>query len=402
MARFPRGPVKSVDYDPYSRAFQHDPYPLYRVLRDQQPCTYNPQMDFYALFRFEDVWNATLDWQTFSSSFADPATRGSIPGPMPSIIGMDPPRHTAFRNLVSKGFTPRRIAQLEPEVRRIAKQHLDRVHGARNCEFQAALASRLPMDVISALVGIPEEDRDTFRTWIDKGLERDPDTRELPPGNRAYMVRAREFIRALLERRRREPRDDLISLLAESEYVDVDGVSKPLTDREIGSFVGLLATAGSETTTKLLGNCLVYLWQNPEQRRQLWEDASLLDSAIEEILRYDVPTQFQGRVCLRETRRHGVTIPEKARVMLVTAAACRDERVFEDPDRLDVRREIERPLHFGQGRHLCIGMSLARLEARVVLEEVRDRFPEYEVDEAGLTRTYQAHVRGFATVPIRW
>jgi cytochrome P450 len=256
--------------------------------------------------------------------------------------------------------------------------------------------------VISALLGIPEEDRDMYRTWTDKGLERDPDTGLPPAENLEYLGRGREYILKLLDERRRKPRNDLITVLAQTEYDDIDGMSKKLTDDEVAAFVGLLAAAGAETTTKLLGNCMVYLWQNPDQRQLLWDDPSVMPSAIEEILRYDAPSQFQGRVAMCDTTWHGVTIPEGARVALVTGAACRDEREFVEPDRLDLRRKQDRQLYFGHGQHVCIGKALARLEARVVLEEVRDRFPHYEVDPDGLTRTYQAHVRGFASVPIRW
>jgi cytochrome P450 len=390
-------------YDPYSRAFQEDPYPLYRHFRDAEPCAYNPKMDFYALFRFEDVWQATLDWETYSSSYGPSLeNRGEFPGELMSIIGMDPPRHVRLRNLVSKGFTPRRIAALESEIRRIARRCLDPLGGAkREFDFQAALSNSLPMDVISALLGIPEEDRERYRGYVDRGLERDPDTGQIPPEGIEGMHKARELMLALLAARRARPENDLMSLLAETSYEDVDGKTKRLTDDEAVAFMGLLAAAGAETTTKLLGNCVVYLARNPDQRQKLWDDPSLLPPAIEEVLRYDAPSQFQGRVALREVTVHGVTIPVRARVALVTGAACRDEREFPDPDRLDIARTPERQIYFGHGNHVCIGKSLARLEARVVLEEIRERFPRYEVDEAGLERTYQAHVRGFKVVPIR-
>ena len=389
-------------YDPYSRQMQEDPYPTYRTFRDEEPCSHNPKMDFYALFRFEDVWQATLDWKTYSSSLGPILeNKGEIPGEVMSIIGMDPPRHVRIRNLVSKGFTPRRIASLEGEVRRIARAYLDAVAGERSFDFQAALSNRLPMDVISVLVGIPEEDRATYRGWVDKGLERDPETGKPPPGAAEGMWSASAYVGRLLTARRERPCDDLVSLLAHSEYEDVDGRPKRLADHEAVAFVTLLAAAGAETTTKLLGNCMVYLARHPDQRSRLWQDPRLLPQAIEEVLRYDAPSQFQGRVALRDAVVHGVRIPRGARVALVTAAACRDEREFPDPDRFDIDRSPERQIYFGYGNHVCIGKSLARLEARVVLEEVRARFPDYEVDEAGLTRTYQAHVRGFATVPIR-
>jgi cytochrome P450 len=381
---------------------QEDPYPTYRHFRDEEPCTHNPKMDFYALFRFEDVWDATLDWKTYSSSLGPILeNKGEIPGEVMSIIGMDPPRHVRIRNLVSKGFTPRRIADLEGEVRRIARGYLDAVAGERSFDFQAAISNLLPMDVISVLVGIPEEDRATYRGWVDKGLERDPETGQPPPGAAEGMWSASAYVGRLLAARRESPRDDLVSLLAHSEYEDVDGRTKRLADHEVVAFIGLLAAAGAETTTKLLGNCMVYLARHPDQRRRLWEDLRLFPQAIEEVLRYDAPSQFQGRVALRDVRVHGVLIPKGARVALATGAACRDEREFPDPDRFDIDRRPPRQIYFGHGNHVCIGKSLARLEARVVLEEVRARFPDYEVDESRTTRTYQAHVRGFAKVPIR-
>jgi cytochrome P450 len=391
-----------VIYDPYSRQMQEDPYPTYRYFRDEEPCTHNPKMDFYALFRFEDVWQATLDWKTYSSSLGPILeNKGEIPGEVMSIIGMDPPRHVRVRNLVSKGFTPRRIADLEGEVRRLARGYLDAVAGERSFDFQAALSNGLPMDVISVLVGIPEEDRSAYRGWVDKGLERDPETGKAPPGALEGMLSGSRYVGELLALRRKDPRDDLVSLLAHSEYEDADGRRKHLADHEVVAFVGLLAAAGAETTTKLLGNCMVYLARHPDQRRRLWEDPRRIPQAVEEVLRFDAPSQFQGRVAMRDVVVHGVEIPRGARVALVTGAACRDEREFPEPDRFDIDRRPERQIYFGHGNHVCIGKSLARLEARVVLEEVRARFPEYEVDEAGATRTYQAHVRGFAKVPIR-
>ena len=390
-------------YDPYSRRMQEDPYPVYRHFLDEEPCSYNPKMDFYALFRFEDVWDATLDWKRYSSSLGPSLeNRGEMAEGSMSIIGMDPPRHVRLRNLASKGFTPRRIAALEEEVRRIAKHYFEPITGAGSCEFQEAVSNRLPMDVISALLGIPEEDRDMYRLWVHQGLERDPETGLPPAESLDWQKRGREYVLGLLGERRKRPRGDLISVLAETTYVDVDGETKHLTDFEVCAFVGLLAAAGAETTTKLLGNCMVYLGRHPEQRRRLWDDPSLVHGTIEEVLRYDPPSQFQGRVALNDATVHGVTIPAGARVALVTGSACRDEREFPDPDRFDIDRRPERQLYFGYGQHVCIGKSLARLEAEVVLDEVRQRFPDYEVDEAGLTRTYQAHVRGFATVPISY
>jgi cytochrome P450 len=389
-------------YDPYSRAIQEDPFPTYHYFLENEPCTYNPSMDFYALFRFEDVWDATLDWKTHSSSLG-PAleNRGQIPGELFSIIGMDPPAHTRLRNLVSRGFTPKRIAGLEEEVRRLAAHYLDPLVGMQRFDVQQSFAVKLPMDVISVLLGIPEADRDWYRHTVDKGLERDPDTGHPSVENLGMLGKSRSYLLELLAERRKQPREDLISVIADAEYADPDGRTRRLSDDEVAAFATLLAGAGAETTAKLIGNLVVYLFRHPDQRRWVFEDAAArLPGAIEEVLRYDAPSQFQGRVATREVSLHGVTIPEGARVALVTGAAGRDPREFPEPDRLDVRRTPERSLYFGHGQHVCIGKSLARLEARVALEELARRWPAWGVDESGLTRTYQAHVRGFSNVPL--
>ncbi len=388
-------------YDPYAREFQHDPYPAYKHFRDEEPCSYNARMDFYALFRFEDVWEATLDWKTYSSTLGPSLeNRGQIPGDVFSIIGMDPPRHTRLRNIVSRGFTPRRIAALEPAARRIAAKYLDPLRDAKRFDIQQEFSVKLPMDVISELVGIPEEMRDSYRHWIDGMLERDPDTLMPPPAGIEGAIQAREYVMSLLRERRARPQDDLMSLIADAEYDDIDGGRRKLTDEEVLSFCTLLAAAGAETTAKLIGNLVVFLHRHRDQRKLVWEDASRIPGAIEEGLRYDAPSQFQGRVATRDIEIHGKHIPNGARVALVTGAACRDEREFAEPDRFDVARKQDREVYFGYGQHVCIGKSLARLEARVALEEIRARFPDYAVDEAALTRTFQAHVRGFQNVPL--
>ncbi|MCH2171350.1 cytochrome P450 [Myxococcota bacterium] len=390
-----------MKYDPYAREMQHDPYPSYAWFRDNQPCSYNPDMDFYALFRFEDVWQATLDWQTHSSSLGPQIeNRGETPGDVFSIIGMDPPRHTRLRNIVSRGFTPRRIEAMEPEIRSIARSLLDALEGQKAFDIQQEFSVRFPMDVICVLLGIPEEDRDTYRGWVDAGLSRDPDTGLPPEEGLAWQAKSRDYILGLLEERRKNPRDDLITLIADAEYEEPDGARRKLDDFEVTAFTTLLAAAGAETTAKLIGNAVVYLHENPDQRQLLWDEPKRIDNAIEELLRYDAPSQFQGRVALSDTKLHGVTIPAGARVALVTGAACRDEREFEDPERFDVTRTHEREIYFGHGQHVCIGKSLARLETRIALEEFGARFPDYQVNRKGLTRTYQAHVRGFANIPL--
>jgi cytochrome P450 len=286
-------------------------------------------------------------------------------------------------------------------VRAIAARYLDELREERRVDNQQAFSVKQPMDVISVLLGIPEADRDWYRHTVDKGLERDPESGEPAMQNIEMLMKSRALVLDLLADRRKQPREDVITVLAEAEYTELDGTRRSLSDDEVAAFTTLLAAAGAETTAKLIGNLVVYLFQHPDQRRWVFEDApARLPGAIEEVLRYDAPSQFQGRVAMRDVHAHGVTIPEGARVALVTGAACRDPREFAEPDRLDVRRTPAREIYFGYGQHVCIGKSLARLEARVALEELAARWPDWQVDEAGLTRTYQAHVRGFQNVPL--
>jgi cytochrome P450 len=286
-------------------------------------------------------------------------------------------------------------------VRTIAARYLDALRSERRVDIQQAFSVKLPMDVISVLLGIPEADRDWYRHTVDKGLERDPETGQPAMQNIEMLLKSRDLVLDLLADRRKHPREDLITVIAEAEYTEPDGTQRSLDDDEVAAFTTLLAAAGAETTAKLIGNLVVYLFRHPDQRRWVFESAAeRLPGAIEEVLRYDAPSQFQGRVAMRDVSAHGVTIPSGARVALVTAAACRDPREFADPDRLDVRRKADREIYFGYGQHVCIGKSLARLEARVALEELAARWPEWQVDETGLTRTYQAHVRGFQNVPL--
>ena len=389
-------------YDPYSRPVMEDPYPIYKWMRDNQPCYYDEERDFYALFRFEDCWQATLDYQTYSSTHGPMIEMRADVGDGLSIIGMDPPRHVILRNLVSKGFTPRRIAALEEEIRGITKEYLDRYAGSGGFDIQKAFNVRLPMDVISVLLGIPAEYRDAIREGSDLMLYRDPETGEMHPDAPATVARSREIVVGLLNERRKKPQDDLLSILANVEYTDLDGETRKLNDTQVLGFFNLLSAAGHETTAKLIGNCIVLFARHPDQRELLWREPERIPNAIEEVLRFEAPSQYQGRNALEEKSWHGVTIPVGAKLAVVTGAACRDEREFDDPDRFDVTREADRQFYFGVGHHVCVGKSLARLETRVALEEIAARFPNYEVNEDELVRTYQAHVRGFASVPIHF
>jgi cytochrome P450 len=382
----------AFEYDPYSYEIDLDPYPLYRRMRDEAPAYYNPRLDFWALTRFQDCHDAFVDWETFSSAqgtvlelMGDAQYHGSL------IIFMDPPKQTRYRNLVSKAFTPARMRALEPRIREIAVEHLDRLVGRPRFDIVRDFTAKLPMDVISTLLGIPKPDRDDVRGWSNDILHRDPGNPLPSKQGFASMARLYAYFSEQLAERRRKPKEDVMTLLTEAE---VDG--QKLDDDEICGFFNLLATAGNETVTKLLASAFYWLNRFPDQRRKLADRPQLAANAVEEFLRFDPPSQYQGRTLMRDLELHGTTLPKGAKVMLVNGASGRDERRFPDPDRLDLEREIEFHLGFGYGRHVCLGAFLARMESRVAFEEFFRRWREYDVPEDGIERMHSSNVRGFA------
>ncbi|MEN8181522.1 MAG: cytochrome P450 [Myxococcota bacterium] len=388
-----------MEYDPYSYELDADPYPVYRGMRAHEPAYYNERLDFWALTRFDDVLEAFLDWRRYSSA------RGTVLELMdkdvsgPLIIFMDPPRQTRIRNLVSKAFTPRRIAELEPQIRAIAAEHLDRLVGCSGFDVVKEFTARLPMDVISALLGIPPEDRDEVRGWSNDILHRDPGNPDPPQRALEAMGHLSRYFREALIERRRHPREDMMTLLTQAELPGEVGPER-LSDLEIQSFFNLLATAGNETVTKLLATALYWLARNPGERRILMAEPGAIPGAVEETLRYDPPSHYQGRTTTEPVELHGRKLPRGARVLLINGATGRDERRFPDPDRFDVRREIDLHLGFGHGQHICLGASLARLESRIALEEFFRRFGEYDAPEEGVERMHSSNVRGFSGLQL--
>ena len=394
------GPNDAVEYDPFSYEQDEDPYPIYRWMRDYAPAYYNARLDFYALTRFQDNLDAFLDAATWSSGWG--TSLEFMDGPKPDtglMIYMDPPRHTHYRKLVSKAFTPRSIQMLEGEIRKIACSYLDALEGRTQFDVVKEFTARLPMDVISSMLGIPEADRREVQTNSNWILHREPGNPM--PVKEAFRAQAAlmKFMTAQIEDRRRRPQDDLMTRLTQVELHE-DGVSARLSDDDIRAFLILLATAGNETVTKLLATAFHELWKNPGERRRLVADPGLAANAVEETLRYDPPSQYQGRVTTREVTLHGVKIPQHARVLLINGASGRDERRFADPDRYDVGREIDMHLGFGYGRHICLGASLARMESRIGLQEFLRRWPEYEIPSDGAVRMHSSNVRGFAGLTI--
>ncbi len=391
-----------MDLNPFSYEFHEDPYPTYRWLRDHAPLYRNDTLDFWALSRHHDVRDATLDWQTYNSAEGTQLERMDPRyfTERPLMIFLDPPRHDRLRKLVSRVFTPRRVAELEPFIRAAVVRLLDPLAAQGGGDMVHDLTAPLPMEVIFTLLGVPEGDRHQLREWMDRSLERDRDTPRVP--ERAMIANAQlmQYWAEWIETLRRRPNDGLIAALLRAEVEGDDGVATRLTDGEVTGFCSLLGAAGNETVTKLLANACVLFARNPGEYAKLQADPGRIPDAAEEVLRYWSPSQYQGRVTTRDVEWYGGTVPRGARILLLTGAANRDEREFPDPDRFDVTRRPDSHLGFGLGVHFCLGASLARLESRVTLEEFVRRFPRVVVDESRCVRVHMSNVHGYERVPF--
>lgn len=387
-------------YSPYAYEIHEDPYPTYARLRDEAPVYRNEAAGFYALSRHADVVEAFRDNTRFSSAHGvslDPAASGPHAHRTMSFLAMDPPMHGRMRGLVSRGFTPRRVAEMEPRIRELTRLHLDVALEKGSFDFIADLAGKLPMDVISELIGVPAADRAELRRLSDLLVHREEGVDDVPPAGVEAALSLVTYYADMLAQRRARRTDDLTSALLDAE---IDG--DHLTDDEIMGFLFLMVVAGNETTTKLLGNAWYWAWRNPDERAKPFADPARIPDWVEETLRYDTSSQMLARTTTAPVELHGIVIPDAARVVLLVGSANRDERVFSSPDRYDLDRpdsEMQQIASFGFGRHFCLGASLARLEARVCLEELVARVADYDVDPEGIARVHSVNVRGLAALP---
>jgi cytochrome P450 len=394
--------MTDVYWDPFDKAIDLDPHPVWRRLRDDHPVYRNDKLDFWALSRFADVDAAHRDTATFSSAHG---TVLEIMGPEPvhtaSIIFMDPPPHTAVRALVSRAFTPRRVSQLGDRVREICAELLDPYVGGGEFDFVQEFSAQLPSKVISSLLGVAEDEREEVRHVIDEMFTIDEEAGMINDVSFAARIKLYEYLSDQVRQRREHPTDDLLGALVEAELPTDDGGVRRLTDTEATDFGLLLVSAGTETVARFLGWACVLLEAHPDQRRELADDPSLIPNALEETLRYEAPSPVQGRWTTRDVELHGVTIPESSKVLLLTGSAGRDEREYPDADRYDIHRKVGSHMSFGHGIHFCLGASLARLEGRIGLEEVLRRFPEWEIDHERAVRLFTSTVRGYDQLPVR-
>ena len=386
-------------YDPYDFEIDADPYPVWKRLRDERPLYYNERYDFFALSRFDDVEACSRDWSTYISGKGTllELIRSDMTMPPGMIIFEDPPDHDVHRSLLSRVFTPRRVAAIEPQIREFCARSLDPLVGTGGFDFVRDLGAQMPMLTIGMLLGIPEEDQQALRAQMDGGLRLEDGTM---PEVRGPDMDEMSVFANYIDWRAEHPSDDLMTDLLQAEFEDVDGEIRTLTKEQVLGYVGLLASAGNETTNRLISWTGKVLADHPDQRRELLEDRDLIPNAIEEMLRFEPPSPVQARYVTREVEHHGEVMPEGAVVLLLTASANRDEARFPDGDRFDIHRQIDHHLTFGHGIHFCLGAALARMEGRVALDEVLTRFPEWEVDWDNAVQARTSTVRGWDKLPV--
>jgi cytochrome P450 len=392
--------MNAVRYDPYDVEINLDPYPTYRRLRDEAPLYFNEQHSFYALSRHEDVERALVAWETFSSAKGAiiEIIQAGMEFPPGILLFEDPPIHDLHRGLLSRVFTPKRMNALEPRIRELCAEALDPHVGTGELDFITHLGKQMPMKVIGMLLGIPEEDQAAIRDRADANL-RVEEGEKMHVGEEKLDIGI-EMFGDYIDWRAEHPSDDLMTSLLTAEFEDEHGEVRRLSREEVLTYVTVVAGAGNETTTRLIGWAGKTLADFPDERRKLVVDPSLIPNAIEELLRFEGPAPHVARYVTKDVEYHGSTVPEGSVMLMLMGSANRDERKFADPDRFDVNREVRGHVAFGFGLHFCLGAALARLEGRVALEEVLKRFPEWEVDTAKARLSPTSTVRGWETLPV--
>lgn len=393
-----------VVFDPFSDEYFTNPFDIYRRMREDAPLYYDEKEDFYALTRHEDVAAAFKDFETYSSSRGcDLAmVRKGVSAEMKSIIFMDPPDHRHMRSLVNKAFTPRAVQSQHQTIVEVVDKYLGAVDPDRFDVVQD-FSGPFPVEVITRMAGVPEEYRQQVRHWIDTSLHREPGQIEVSEAGMQANIETAMYYFGLVQQRRENPQDDMISRLIAAEIPGEDGQTRKLDDIEICGFATLLGGAGAETVTKLVGIAAVLFARNPEQWEKLQQDRSKLPGAVEELLRYEGPVQYNVRYTLKEAHVSGGVIPPFKPVFLCGAAANRDPEAFTDADTFDIDRDQTEAQHLGLGYgiHSCLGAALARMESRIALEKLLDFMPRYEVQWDGCKRVTMQNVAGWLNVPVK-
>ncbi len=394
-----------MEFDPYSETYFNDPTEVYRWMRDEAPVYFSERYGFWALTRYDDVLRAHLDWQTLSNAYRGvgalpedekPERASLMPG---WILGIDPPDHDRMRTLVNRAFAPKMAQRFEPIVRGVIGDIVDELSDRDTFDIVAEFAALFPCRVISRILGVPAEDAENIRHWTDALLRREEGDASGGERAAAAIQSLYEFFLELAAVKRADPDDDMISHLCTAEMT-ADGEVTTLDDAEVAGFAALLGAAGSETVTKLVGNAAVLFAQHRDQWDMIVEDRTLIPAAVEEINRFLPPSQYQNRYSLASSTYHGVEIPPHHPVLLITGAATRDPRAYDEPDAFRIDRTQMRALSFGHGIHLCVGAHLARLESRIAIETFIEAWPDYDVDLDRCRRVQMSNVAGYDSVPV--
>jgi cytochrome P450 len=386
-------------YSPFSKTIFDDPYPVYRRLRDEAPVYRDPEDRWWVLSRFDDVAGALRDWPTYSSKLGPAPENPDDDGRKYSVISMDPPRHDRIRGVLKGFFTPKAVAAMEDALQTVVTHHLDRLRPGTTVDAMEAFAFSVPTDVIGDLLGVPKADREQLRVWWEAFLTRHEGEVAMPPSAIEANRKISAYIGDLIEERRSNPGEDLISIVLRATFDDPEvGGERSLTPHEVLMFANLLSAAGSETTQKLISNGLVALHDHPDQWQRIVNDHSLIPAAVNEALRYDTPSHWVARTLTRPVEKHGVTMNAGDWVLLLLGSANRDERRYDSPDRFIINRPRGTDVYFGWGIHICLGQWLARREAQLVFEYVAKKFPNYTV--GAHERVLTATVRGYTSVEM--
>ncbi len=395
----------AINYDPYDFEIDNDPYPVWRRLREEAPLYYNEPFDFYALSRFDDVEAGLTDWKTYSSAkgmlleIIKAVIEYDIELPPGNVLFEDPPIHNVHRGILARVFTPKRMLAIEPKVREFCAQSLDPHLGSGDFDFIADLGAQMPMRTIGMLLGIPESDQEAIREAIDAGLALDEDGH-----SQAETLDMAAYAEAMfgeyIDWRAKNPSDDLMTMMLEAEFEDETGTVRRLTRSEVLIYVNNVASAGNETTTRLIGWMGKVLAEHPDQLRQVAADRSLVPQVVEEVLRFEAPSPVQARYVTTDVEWYGQKVPQGSAILMLNGAANRDDRKFENGDTFDIHRKIDHHLSFGFGLHFCLGAALARMEARVALDEVLQRWQSWEVDYDNAIQARTSTVRGWTRMPV--
>ena len=390
--------TEALYYDPYDREILADPYPIFRRMRDDAPLYYNEPYDFYAVSRFADVQACLLDRANFVSrkGVLLEMIKADFEMPAGTLIHDEPPIHTAHRQMLGRVFTPRAMNAIEPAVRDFCVSRLDPLRDADGFDVVEELSRHVPMRVFGMLLGIPDDEQEAVRDHVEEGMKYDPDAPTAYEG-----MGDPSFYAHFVDERYAKPTEDLITRLLVSEFEDETGTRRTLTRDEAITYLSVIAGAGNHTTNRLIGWTAKVLAEHPDQRHAVLDDRSLVNNTIEETLRFEPSSTQIARYVEHDVELYGQTVPAGSAMLCLAGSANRDEREFPDPDSYDIKRHIGHHLAFGYGPHFCLGASLARLEGRVVLEEMLKRFTDWEVDYDGCVMGTTPGVRGYDHLPIK-